>query len=176
MKHIDEQIKFIDTKLLPLFGLKNIVDYDNFIKCEINKDEENLFIKKINDPNFVGIHRTYYDSGVLRSEVFVNAGKKEGIYKSYVDSNLEQLREEVNFINDIRNGIFKSYHSDGKIWQEGIYINNKRNGIYKTYYKNGKLATEVNYIDDKMNGIYKTYDWNGQLDKEVNYIDGKLKN
>ena len=49
MKHINEQIKFIDTKLLPLFGLKNIVDYDNFIKCEINKDEENLFIKKIND-------------------------------------------------------------------------------------------------------------------------------
>lgn len=28
MKSLEEQIKFIDTKLLPLFGIKNVIDYD----------------------------------------------------------------------------------------------------------------------------------------------------
>ena len=50
MKDINEQIKFIDTKLLPIFGLKNIIDYNNFIKCDIDiKGEESQFIIKIND-------------------------------------------------------------------------------------------------------------------------------
>ena len=35
-------------KLLPLFGLKNLIDYNNFIKCEVNKIEEEEFILKIN--------------------------------------------------------------------------------------------------------------------------------
>jgi antitoxin component YwqK of YwqJK toxin-antitoxin module len=45
-------------------------------------------IKDMNDiieANFVGVYRTYYKSGELESEVFVNAGKKEGIYKSYYE-------------------------------------------------------------------------------------------
>lgn len=49
MKDINEQIKFIDTKLLPLFGLKNIIDYNNFIKCELDKKEEEQFIININN-------------------------------------------------------------------------------------------------------------------------------
>ncbi len=49
----------------------------------------------------------------------------------------------------------------------------KKNGIFKSYHDNGKLKEEVNYIDGKMNGIYKSYHENGQLWEEVNYIDGK---
>lgn len=49
MKAINEQIKFIDTALLPLFGLKNIIDYNNFIKCEINEKDEKEFLIKINN-------------------------------------------------------------------------------------------------------------------------------
>ena len=50
MKDINEQIKFIDTKLLPLFGLKNIIDYNNYIKCELDtEEEEEQFIININN-------------------------------------------------------------------------------------------------------------------------------
>lgn len=50
MKDINKQIKFIDTKLLPLFGLENIKDYVNYIKCSLyDENEEKEFIKKIND-------------------------------------------------------------------------------------------------------------------------------
>ena len=45
------------------------------------------------------------------------------------------------------------------------------NGIDKSYHENGQLYEEVNYIDGKRNGIYKKYHYNRQLLKEVNYID-----
>jgi antitoxin component YwqK of YwqJK toxin-antitoxin module len=65
------------------------------------------------DHNFVGVHRIYYLSGELLSEVFVNAGKKEGIYKSYYGSG--ELYEEVNYVDDKRQGIYKSYYEIRKI-------------------------------------------------------------
>ena len=34
----------------------------------------------------------------------------------------------------------------------------KENGIYKTYHENGQLYQEVNYIDGLRNGICKSYD------------------
>jgi antitoxin component YwqK of YwqJK toxin-antitoxin module len=37
----------------------------------------------------------------------------------------------------------------------------KENGIYKTYHENGQLYQEVNYIYGKKNGIYKSYHENG---------------
>jgi antitoxin component YwqK of YwqJK toxin-antitoxin module len=35
---------------------------------------------------FTGVHRTYYETGELESEVFMNNGKKEGEYKNYYES------------------------------------------------------------------------------------------
>ena len=74
--------------------------------------------------NFCGVFRTYYyEQKKLKSEVFMNNGKREGVYKSYWEN--------------------------GQLWEEVNYINDKMNGIYKSYWHNGKLKIEVNYIDGK---------------------------
>jgi len=75
--------------------------------------------------NFTGVYREYYDEkkNILKSEVFMINGKKEGIYNSY--------------------------HENGQLCEEINYIDNKMNGIYKSYWKNGQLMIETNYIDDK---------------------------
>ena len=73
-----------------------------------------------NDHLFVGVYREYYQLDKLKSEVFVNAGKKEGEYKLY-DSN-------------------------GQLLSICNYINNKIEGEYKSYWGNGQLSEEVNYI------------------------------
>ena len=76
--------------------------------------------------NYCGVVRTYYDNAKtrLKEEYFINAGKKEGIYKSY--------------------------YSNGQLWYEVNYIDNKREGICKSYYENGQISSEVNFIDDKV--------------------------
>jgi len=48
------------------------------------------------------------------------------------------------------------------------------NGIFKSYHDNGKLKSEVNYIDGLRQGIFKDYYRDGQLYKKVNYIDGSI--
>ena len=49
--------------------------------------------------DYCGIVRTYHDDAktILHEEYFINAGKKEGIYKSYYPDG--QLKEEVNYID-----------------------------------------------------------------------------
>jgi antitoxin component YwqK of YwqJK toxin-antitoxin module len=51
---------------------------------------------------FVGVQREYYQSGALKSEIFVNAGKKEGEYKAYHSNG--QLYNICNYINDKKEG------------------------------------------------------------------------
>jgi len=116
--------------------------------------------------------KKYHKNGQLEEEVTYIDNKMNGIYKSYHENG--QLKEEVNYIDDKKEGIYKSYHKNGELYEEVNYIDNKMNGIYKSYHlENGQLKEEINYIDDKMNGIYKSYHENGQLKKEVNYINDK---
>ena len=63
--------------------------------------------------DYCGVVRTYFDDAktILKEEYFINAGKKEGICKSYHYDG--QLESEVNYINDKENGIYKSYHEMG---------------------------------------------------------------
>lgn len=102
---------------------------------------------KIND-TFVGMVRDYYDEKktMLKEEYFVNAGKKEGIYKLYDNGVLEK---EINYINGLRHGICKIYHYNGKLYEESNYINDKKTGICKRYDAIGILDSEENYIDGK---------------------------
>jgi antitoxin component YwqK of YwqJK toxin-antitoxin module len=56
-------------------------------------------MSKTHNYNFTGVIREYFDEEQtkLKSEVFMNNGKKEGIYKSYYNNG--QLWEEVNYID-----------------------------------------------------------------------------
>jgi antitoxin component YwqK of YwqJK toxin-antitoxin module len=56
-----------------------------------------------------GLIRTFHDreKTKLKEEYFIHINKKEGIYKEYYEC--EQLWFEVNYINDKKEGIEKSY-------------------------------------------------------------------
>ena len=49
----------------------------------------------------------------------------------------------------------------------------KRNGTYKEYYPDGKLWFEVDYLNGKHHGSFKQYRPDGQLAYEANYINGR---
>ena len=56
--------------------------------------------------------------------------------------------------------------------QKYIYIDDKRNGEYKSYYTNGQLWEICIYIDDNKNGEYKRYNMLGNIQQSCNYING----
>ncbi len=70
---------------------------------------------------------------------------------------------------------FKTYHTDGKIKEEGSGASVQRNGAYKSYYKNGGLASEGYYKNNKRKGFWKFYYENGQVKSRENYKYGKLR-
>jgi len=63
------------------------------------------------------------------------------------------------------------------IWMDNygkfIYIDDKRNGEYKSYYTNGQLWNVCIYIDDNKNGEYKRYNMLGNIQQSCNYVNGK---
>ena len=55
-------------------------------------------------------------------------GKENGIYKSYWENGKNgQIGEEVNYIDGLKQGIFKSYYRNGQLWKEVNYIDGKKN-------------------------------------------------
>ena len=78
-------------------------------------------MSEFND-NFCGVIRIYWNDAKtqLKEEYFINAGKKEGVYKSY--HNNGQLYREVNYIDGLKQGIFKLYHDNWQLWEEVNYI------------------------------------------------------
>ena len=93
----------------------------------------------------IGVVRSYHDlaESKLKEEYFVNAGVREGVYRSYYENG--QQWEEVNYINGVREGFYKSYYSNGQLWEQVNYINGEREGVFTSYNRNGELEIEADY-------------------------------
>ena len=61
--------------------------------------------------------------------------------------------EEVNFIDNKKNGPYKKYHYN-QIYEEGIYINDKKNGPYKMFLSN-QIYEEGIYENNKTTVLIK---------------------
>ena len=68
-----------------------------------------------------------------------------------------------NLKNHKLEGLYRSYHQNGKLQQEGNYLNNKKHGLWRVYNDNGQLEQEVNWKHDIQEGITKFYNNNGCL-------------
>jgi antitoxin component YwqK of YwqJK toxin-antitoxin module len=113
----------------------------------------------------------YHPNGKIKHEGNYINDKSEGIHKYYFDTGI--IESEENLSQDERNGLCKYYHPNGKIKQEGNYINEKSDGLFKYYFDNGGIEAIENFKQDERNGICKYYYPNGKLTQEGNYINGK---
>jgi antitoxin component YwqK of YwqJK toxin-antitoxin module len=52
------------------------------------------------------------------------------------------------------NGVFKTYHDNGNIWEEGYYVDGQLQGTFREYDKSGKLIVQCIFKDHKLNGKF----------------------
>ena len=98
--------------------------------------------------------------------------KKQGVWKTYFPSG--QIKQEITFVNNRPNGYAKIYYEDGKVSEEGIWKGNKWVGEYKFYHKNGQVAYDWNYNKTgKREGEQKYFYENGNKMIEGNWANGK---
>lgn len=90
--------------------------------------------------------KTYFEDGTLQSEgTYDDKVTMSGEWKYYYENG--QLKESVNFKNNVEDGNFTEYHENGKIKTEGTYVP-------------VSFGIEVEGLED---GELRQYDENGEL-------------
>ena len=96
---------------------------------------------------------------------------KEGPFKVFsID---EKLYAEADFINGKLNGILKYYYLNNIVSSEEEYKDDKRNGMYKKYRSDGTLFYTCHYKDNNKDGEEIHWNRNGQMSVLINYKNGK---
>lgn len=98
--------------------------------------------------------------------------RKNGIWKTYYPNGV--LKSEITYVNNRPNGYAKIYYENGKLSEEGIWKGTKWVGSYNYYYENGKKAYEWSFNDKgKRSGVQKYYYESGKLRIEGDWKEGK---
>jgi hypothetical protein len=101
------------------------------------------------------------------STVDASGKKKNGLIKSYHSDG--KLYSAVTYKDGIKDGISYAYYPNGQVNLELTYANGKRTGQSKRYYENGKLYQTTEYKDNNMHGWQKKYRENGSLIAEARF-------
>lgn len=118
----------------------------------------------------VGMWKTYYPSGKLKSEINHEAGRPKGPYKTYYENG--KVEEEGNWELNKQTGSFKRYYENGQVSQQFTFDEGgKRNGPQTYFHENGKVMIEGNWAGGKENGEVKEYYEDGSL-KSVRVFNG----
>jgi len=81
--------------------------------------------------------------------------------------------QQSMYENCLRNGMTYWYKDDGSIKSKVNFTNGKENGLYTSYHTNGKEKIVVHYVDAQKDGIQKIYYNNGVLGSQVTYAMGR---
>jgi antitoxin component YwqK of YwqJK toxin-antitoxin module len=134
-------------------------------KSKEQKAEDDLYSIAEND----SIFRNFEDGKPRTIRTFEYVQDKQVFVseREYYESG--QLRMEGPLVNRRREGLWKSFYEDGKIWSEGEYKDGLRDGITITYHPNGVKRFEGAFYKSKKSGIWKFWDDKGEFVKEMDF-------
>jgi antitoxin component YwqK of YwqJK toxin-antitoxin module len=116
----------------------------------------------------------YYDSdyNIKKEEVEYIDNKRNGRSIKYYDNG--NVKEECSMIDNILDGEYKSYYDNGQLKKTFKYRRGKRYGVYQSYYDNGTSKELLNYSDDdNLHGLHLKYNVNGAIIENTNYRNNK---
>lgn len=147
--------------------------------------KDNVFCKYFENENLSCIKETKYDTEnpkkiVLTKEKYFNRSNTliEEFTTHYENFSKSKILEVLYYENGNpksigsyfsggkKFGIWKYFHYDGDIREEGEFKNNERNGMWKKFFVGGILDEKTNFIDDKKDGESKSFYKNGNIREE----------
>lgn len=76
-----------------------------------------------------------------------------------------------SYVKGVKEGLWRTWHTNGQLYKEGTSINNKEHGEYKEYFENGTLRYHYHYDMGK-----KTGRWLGWYEDGTPYTERNFKN
>ncbi|MEG1909496.1 MAG: hypothetical protein RR190_00815 [Bacteroidales bacterium] len=124
------------------------------------------------------IEENYIDNVLNGLRIVYTLSPKEYILKStpYIQALEDGLEKEYNsqgeivYITQYRKGFIVFRERINKRDRQGF-----KQGVWKAFYSNDKLYWEVPYLNDQKHGYYKEYDTLGNIQKIEKYQNGELQ-
>ena len=111
------------------------------------------------------------ENGELTSE-FNYLTHQRKMVEFHQDTNIKHY--ELNFVGDIKNGVYKRFGDDGIELVIGQYDNNKKVGEWISKFDDGSVREKENYKDGYLHGKYEKRHPNGVKWEVLNYKNGSL--
>jgi len=107
------------------------------------------------------------DSTIMVQGNYVD-GTKEGLWTE----NVNGYRDEGEYLEDMREDMWKSYYPNDNLYFEGKYIDDIPDGKHIWYYENGKISKSGFYSMGLRTGEWRYFDEEGKLFLTVEYNKG----
>ncbi len=147
---------------------KSVYSKDNTSRIEHIEFWQNGQLKTKNN-TIIGSSESYANDGRISSQTIVKDSLKT--YRSYF-ANSNQLRTENFYINNKKEGLWKTYYESGQLWYKLSYKNGLAEGQYIQYFKDGKPKFVGDYKDNIKVGKWLHY--NEYSVDTVSYKNGKI--
>lgn len=118
-----------------------------------------------------GMLRRYYADGVVREDINYVNGVKNGVAQQYYPDGKQRVY--MVYQNGVSEGGMSTYYNSGNTKFEKAYAAGMLNGAYKGYYEDGTLMLEGEYVNGKKNGRERQYYENGKLKSEIVFDMGE---
>jgi len=127
---------------------------------------------ELSDGTQHGPSLSWYEAGNPKAEAHFDEGKLDGVFRLWHTNG--QLAEEGHYVADQRHGTFSTWGEDGIKLLEQNFANGKRNGEMKRWYRTGQLQFIEHYVDGEKDGPAVAYFENGQMEAEGMFRKGNF--
>ncbi len=144
------------------FNAKDNSCYTIFYNQKNNKVSEGKIVNKIYEGEWIYYHEN--SPSIMTKEIY-KKGKLEG--KRIVYFKDGKVAEEVNYVNDLKEGVYKKFTEKGILLEETSYIKGQFHGQATFRDPENNIVAEGKFKDGKKVGIWKFYEM-GKLVSEEN--------
>ncbi|WP_430814074.1 DUF3352 domain-containing protein [Carboxylicivirga sp. RSCT41] len=117
--------------------------------------------------------RNYYFSSNIMSAIPYDDGEVDGTAVFYFDDAQHTVKAEVDFNDDVLDGDYKEFYSNGRKKAILSLDDGLLDGDALFYYRNGQLKIEGKYRDGLRHGKWKYYTKSGDLIDKESWRKGK---
>ena len=149
----------------------SIIAFGNLFSQNINLDEYEIYVGDtlIGKSEFIDNAQNLSPQKAQKLQFKL---KTDGLKTSYYYNG--NIYSKGLIKNNLENGNWIFWHSNGEKAREGEFFEGKPNGTHKYWYENGQLRSIGNWKLGVYEGVWEMFDKNGREKLIQNYKDGKL--
>jgi len=110
-------------------------------------------------------------AGLIVEKGIIRDGKKDGIFMTYHPNG--RIKTIGSYVNDQLNGVYLELSDREQVESKSNYLNGALHGPYATY-KFGRPTLEINYENGVQEGPFNEYSDRGKLSKTGTFKNGKI--